>query len=159
MPRCAGTTGCPGVEAPARGAPSILGRSGNGLVALIAEDTHTLLALERSYSIEMGVAAKIFQLSTRNASNIVSLFGLLQPSKGPVADSVTPIRKKKILNIGKLVPKLDNLEGMTFGPVLPDGRRSLILVSDNNFKTYQKTQLLAFAVSVPGDSGWTQPEK
>jgi hypothetical protein len=38
---------------------------------------------------------------------------------------------------------------MTFGPDLPDGRRSLIMVSDNNFVASQFTQFLLFAVS-PG---------
>ena len=42
---------------------------------------------------------------------------------------------------------LDNVEGMTFGPNLPDGRRSLILVSDNNFDPLAFTQFLAFAYS------------
>ncbi len=36
---------------------------------------------------------------------------------------------------------------MTLGPALPDGRRALILVSDNNFNlSAQITQILAFAV-------------
>ena len=34
---------------------------------------------------------------------------------------------------------------MTFGPDLPDGRRSLILVSDNNFSPAAFTQFLLFA--------------
>jgi len=41
---------------------------------------------------------------------------------------------------------LDNIEGMTFGPDLPDGRRSLVLVSDNNFSAAGFTQFLVFAV-------------
>jgi hypothetical protein len=35
---------------------------------------------------------------------------------------------------------------MTFGPELPDGRRTLVLVSDDNFSETQVTQFLAFAV-------------
>ena len=41
---------------------------------------------------------------------------------------------------------LDNVEGMTLGPLLPDGRRALVLVSDNNFASSQFTQLLLFAL-------------
>jgi 3-phytase len=37
----------------------------------------------------------------------------------------------------------DNLEGMTFGPVLPDGDRTLVLVSDDNFVILQATQIVA----------------
>ena len=43
---------------------------------------------------------------------------------------------------------LDNVEGMTFGPPLADGRRTLVLVSDDNFNSsHQKSQFLAFAWS------------
>ena len=41
---------------------------------------------------------------------------------------------------------LDNVEGMTLGPKLPDGRQSLVLVSDNNFAASQFTQFLLFAI-------------
>ena len=41
---------------------------------------------------------------------------------------------------------VDNLEGMTWGPKLPNGERSLILVSDNNFSATQVTQFVALAV-------------
>ena len=42
------------------------------------------------------------------------------------------------------VPALDNLEGITLGPPLPDGRQSVVLVSDNNFNRRQVTQVLVF---------------
>lgn len=41
---------------------------------------------------------------------------------------------------------LDNLDASAFGPVLPDGRQSLVITSDNNFSTRQTTQFLAFAI-------------
>lgn len=43
---------------------------------------------------------------------------------------------------------LDNIEGLTLGPWLPDGQRSLILVSDNNFNSLQRTQILAFKLKI-----------
>ena len=41
---------------------------------------------------------------------------------------------------------LDNVEGLTFGPRLRDGRQSLVLVSDNNFAATQFTQFLLFGM-------------
>lgn len=41
---------------------------------------------------------------------------------------------------------LDNVEGITLGPKLPDGRQSVVLVSDNNFATTQITQFLLLAM-------------
>jgi hypothetical protein len=43
---------------------------------------------------------------------------------------------------------LDNVEGMTLGPVLPNGQQSLVLVSDNNFSATQFTQILAFGLAL-----------
>ena len=50
---------------------------------------------------------------------------------------------------GKRVPHFTRprIEGMAFGPKLSHGRRSLILVSDNNFAPAQFTQFLLFSVS------------
>jgi hypothetical protein len=41
---------------------------------------------------------------------------------------------------------LDNLEGMTLGPVI-DGEQTLVLVSDNNFGSTQFTQFVALSIS------------
>lgn len=41
---------------------------------------------------------------------------------------------------------IDNIEGVTFGPILPNGHRTLIFVADNNFSGRQKTQFLLFEV-------------
>jgi hypothetical protein len=41
---------------------------------------------------------------------------------------------------------IDNIEGVTFGPKLANGKQSLLFVSDNNFSDQQKTQVLLFEV-------------
>jgi hypothetical protein len=43
---------------------------------------------------------------------------------------------------------LDNFEAMTLGPALSDGRRALILASDDNSSDIQTTRLVVLAVSV-----------
>ena len=40
---------------------------------------------------------------------------------------------------------LDNVEGITFGPVV-NGKQTLVLVADNNFAASQQTQFIAFSV-------------
>ena len=45
---------------------------------------------------------------------------------------------------------LDNIEGMTLGPRLPDGSRALLLVSDNNFTPGQVSQFLLFSADGVG---------
>jgi hypothetical protein len=52
--------------------------------------------------------------------------------------------------VGKLDPEfptLDNFEGMGFGPTLPNGNPTLIIVSDNNFRDRQRTVFLAFEIA------------
>ena len=41
---------------------------------------------------------------------------------------------------------IDNIEGVTFGPTLPNGHRTLVFVADNNFDVKEKAQLLLFEV-------------
>jgi len=43
-------------------------------------------------------------------------------------------------------PLLDNFEGLAVGPVLPDGRRSLVLVTDDNGRTDQFARIVVLAV-------------
>jgi hypothetical protein len=52
-----------------------------------------------------------------------------------------------LLDLDALGITLDNVEGMAIGPDLADGRRTLVLISDNNFSPAQFTQFLLFAFS------------
>jgi hypothetical protein len=61
------------------------------------------------------------------------------------------VAKRLILNVeADLGIEPDNLEGMAFGPALPDGRLPLVLVSDNNFSPGQATQFIVLAVEQDG---------
>lgn len=113
----------------------------NGLVELLVIDqAGHFLSLERSFGLN-GFGAKLFQLATGGATDISSL-----PTLRDTIEGIAPIQKRSLLDLStlSLEPPLDNIEGMTLGPRLPDGSRSLILVSDNNFDGAQVTQLLLF---------------
>lgn len=111
----------------------------NGLTELIALPTEGyLLSLERTFGFT-GSGATIFQVVIGNAtdtSNVASL-------KGDVT-FVRPLTKQLLFDLSTLGIYLDNLEGMTLGPRLPDGSKSLLLISDDNFNDEQITQLLLF---------------
>ncbi|MEO1233020.1 MAG: esterase-like activity of phytase family protein, partial [Myxococcota bacterium] len=108
----------------------------NGLVELLAVAEDEYLAVERSFSVGVGNAIKIFRVNTAGATNI----------RGGVPAHPQPVAKELLLDLAQLGITLDNIEGITFGPRLPSGELSLILVSDNNFNGFQFTQFLAFAV-------------
>ncbi|MCA8953354.1 MAG: esterase-like activity of phytase family protein [Planctomycetes bacterium] len=107
----------------------------NGLVELLATDnTGTMLALERAFAVGVGNNVRLYEIRLP-----------LLPWGGQ-----NPLHKREVFDLNTLNLTLDNLEGMTLGPRLPDGRSLLIVVSDNNFSATQETQFLAFAVRFRG---------
>ena len=52
------------------------------------------------------------------------------------------MKKTLLVNMDRLGIYTDNIEGITLGPLLPNGNRSVILVSDNNFSPLQQTQFM-----------------
>ena len=126
----------------------------NGLVELLALDNDgTLLAMERSFSAGApgtGNSIKIFVVHTQGATDISRSVSIAtEIDKGKLSAFLdAPVRKELLFDLGDLGIPLDNVEGMTLGPKLADGRQSLVLVSDNNFSATQFTQVLAFALEV-----------
>jgi len=115
------------------------GAISHGLTELLAIDQGGhFLSLERSFGLE-GFQVKLFQLALGSATDISSFDTVKNTSRSTVA-----IPKKLLLDLSSLNVPLDNLEGMTIGPRLPDGSRSLLLVSDDNFRQEQVTQFLLF---------------
>jgi hypothetical protein len=117
----------------------------NGLVEVLPLSNQYLLSMERSFSVgapDTGNTIKLYLVKVAGADNIGHM--------DSVAEKLTKIRAVKktlLLDLDDLGIPLDNVEGMAFGPDLPDGRRSLLLVSDNNFSAAQFTQFLLFAVT------------
>jgi hypothetical protein len=128
----------------------------NGLVDLLALDNSgkRFLSLERSVSPgatgtpgNTGNTVKIYAVSLDGATDI-SGFSSINGVSG-----IVPATKTLLLDLTSLNIPIDNVEGISFGPDLPNGKRSLILVSDNNFSPAQFTQFLAFSVeTVPEPS-------
>jgi 3-phytase len=127
--------------------------STNGLVELLALDNRgTFLALERSFSAGApgtGNTIKLYEVRLDGASDISDIDSLNAIN----INTVRPVEKRLVLNFNSLgLPTgLDNVEGMTLGPVLPNGQQSLVLVSDNNFSATQFTQILAFGLALENE--------
>ena len=111
----------------------------NGLTELLALQTEGyFLSLERTFGFA-GAGAKVFQLVIGNATDTTNIASL----KGNI-DRVRPLNKKLLFDLQELGIYLDNFEGMSIGPRLPDGSKSLLLISDDNFNDEQISQLLLF---------------
>ncbi|WP_161564529.1 phytase [Okeania hirsuta] len=129
------------------------GFADNGLVELLALDnSDTLLALERSFAVGVGNNIRLYEVQLQNTTNIQDFDGLINPDDpdGALFDVDAVAEKRLLLDFADLGITLDNDEGMTFGPVLPDGSQSLVVVSDNNFNdvTPQVTQFLGFSLDI-----------
>jgi 3-phytase len=115
----------------------------NGLDELLPFNDNYMLAMERSFSVGApgtGNTINLYYVSftrTTNVNGLDSIAGLPR---------LQTAQKTLLLDLRTLGIPLDNVEGMTLGPKLPDGRRSLVLVSDNNFAASQFTQFLLFAL-------------
>jgi len=112
----------------------------NGLVELLPLNNQFLLAMERSFSVGAGNTIRIYRVALPGATNINGVDDLGQ------ADRVRVAEKTLLLDLDELGLTLDNIEGMTLGPRLPDGRQSLVLASDNNFTPGQVSQFLLSAL-------------
>ncbi|WP_454790896.1 esterase-like activity of phytase family protein [Mycolicibacterium lutetiense] len=97
----------------------------NGLSDLVALDDKNFLVIERGFGTH--VAVRIYRASLVDGS--------AEMTKTLLAD---------LTSTPGLAP-LDNIEGITLGPKLADGRQSVIAVSDDNFSPTQVTQFLLFA--------------
>ncbi|MEJ7672005.1 MAG: esterase-like activity of phytase family protein [Chitinophagaceae bacterium] len=113
----------------------------NGITDILSIAENKLLVIERSYSTGIKASTiRIYSTDLSNASNILNTESLIQKPATNIA------LKKLLINMDSLGIYIDNIEGVTFGPELPNGNKTLIFVSDNNFSKDQKTQFILFEV-------------
>jgi hypothetical protein len=109
----------------------------------------TMLAMERSFSVGAGNTVWLYEIMTQGATDVSAYFTLFPDGVTEPPVPFTPVTKRLILDVEEdLGIEPDNLEGMAFGPPLPDGRLPLVLVSDNNFNAFQTTQFIVLAVDL-----------
>jgi hypothetical protein len=116
----------------------------NGATEILALSATRFLVLERSFSVGVvGNQVRLYEINTAAASNVL----------GSATANATPVTKRLVLDFETLKAQLGgiaNLEGMTFGPRLANGRESLVVVADDNFPTADsatdRNQVLVFEV-------------
>jgi hypothetical protein len=119
----------------------------NGATEILALSETRFLVLERSFSVGViGNQVRLYEIDTGKATDVLNISAL-------TASNHTPVSKRLVLDFETLKTQLGgvaNLEGMTFGPKLANGRASLVVVADDNFPTADsatdRNQILVFEV-------------
>lgn len=108
----------------------------NGISSILTIAPEKLLVIERAYSAGLGNqgnSVRLYVADVSKATNTADSNALKTKM-----DSIVPAHKTLLFDFEGIKNKLsvgfiDNIEGITFGPVLENGNQSLILISDNNF--------------------------
>ena len=123
--------------------PSPSAADTNGVSSMVAydqTDPTRYLMVERAFATGVGNKVRVYEIDTLGATNVKDVASL-------AGKKIKPVSKKLLVDLDSLgLPKVDNIEGITWGPTLPTGERTLLLVSDNNFSSGQITQVIALAV-------------
>ena len=106
----------------------------NGLTDILMYEKDKFYVVERSYSSGLGNqgnTVKIFNVDASKATNILDFDTLKE-------ESYIPAKKELLFDFESIRDSLteksiDNIEGISFGPILSNKNKTLLLVADNNF--------------------------
>lgn len=119
-----------------------------GAVEVVAFSKDRLLLLERGFLSGFGNTVRVFEVSLRGGEDVSD-----EPSLA--RRGLKPVEKELLVDLADCPsggattpgdqpnPLLDNYESLELGPRLSGGRRSLLLVSDDNFSDGQVTRVVA----------------
>ncbi|WP_299440558.1 esterase-like activity of phytase family protein [uncultured Aquimarina sp.] len=106
----------------------------NGVTGILQLNKNQFLIIERGYAAGYGTqgnTVRIYLSSIQKATNTLG-FESLEGEKYSTATKELLFDFESIRN--ELTDQIvDNIEGITFGPILANGNQSLLLISDNNF--------------------------
>ena len=112
----------------------------NGISDILEAGPQQLFVVERSFSTgSTHCTIRFYKANLDNATDVQHLTSLT--SRG-----FKEMSKTLLLNMDHLGIYVDNIEGVCYGPRLPNGNRSLVFVADNNFNPLEKSQLLLFEI-------------
>lgn len=125
----------------------------NGLSDMLAISPNKILIIERGFSAghgQHGNTVRIYLADISQATNTLHKKALKDKM-----EQIIPAKKTFLFDFKSVEKQLsdgiiDNIEGITFGPTLPNGNKTLLLISDNNFNSMgpQLNQVILMELSV-----------
>lgn len=123
----------------------------NGLSSILALDAVRFLVVERACLLgEPNTPAyntvRVYEASFAAATDVSALDSLAGHTPVPAAKRLVVDLASWIPSLPPSLRTLSNIEGMSFGPPGPKGERTVMLVSDDNFRATQTTAFIWFAL-------------
>ncbi|MDN4166225.1 esterase-like activity of phytase family protein [Cytophagales bacterium LB-30] len=109
----------------------------NSVPEILAISDSELLIIERAFIANKGNHVRVLAVSTEGATDIQAIDSL-------IGAEYVPVKRKELFNFSGFGLLPDNIEGISFGPTLPNGHRTLVFISDDNFSESQTTQFWVF---------------
>lgn len=114
----------------------------NGVSGILEIAPNQFLVIERAFSAghsNRGNRVLIFLADGKNATNTLDEYSL----KSKIGKSIISAQKHLIFDFNSTRKKLkknfiDNIEGISWGPTLPNGNKTIVLISDNNFNVFNE---------------------
>ena len=127
---------------------------GQGVCEILAINDHEFLVVERDNRSNLQSPPQaptrktIYRINLTGATDVSGIDSL---PAGALPAGVTPVSKTLFinlldadLNLAATIP--EKIEGLSWGPDLPDGRHVLYVISDNDLNPTLATQIYAFAI-------------
>ena len=134
----------------------------HGLSEILAVNDHEFLVLEREG--KGGTEAGFKRITRIDTAAATDVSGVPSLPAGALPAGIRPVARADFLDLldprfGLAGPSFpEKVEGLAFGPDLPDGRHLLMVTTDNDFKADQPTRFWAFALA-PGDLPGYEPAR
>mgnify|MGYP001794508581 CR=1 FL=1 len=131
----------------------LIGFATNGLTDFVAIGDRQFITIERSFTLEAaaplspetGYTVRLYYADARGATDVSGMPSIAGRSIEPVS-KVLLLDLSELRNIDGSALAMGNIEGVTLGPLF-NGKRTIILVADNNFSRSHLTQFVAFEIS------------
>ena len=112
----------------------------NGVTDILEFKANHFFVIERTYQSDYGAYGNTVNIYYAYADNTTTNSLAIDSLK---STDYIPLNKKLLFEFDAIKSELtegiiDNIEGITVGPILNDGNQSLILVSDDNFQVFGK---------------------
>ena len=127
---------------------------GQGVSEILAINDHEFLVIERDNRSNLQTPPQaptrktIYKIDISGATDVSNVDSL---PAGELPANITPVQKTLFIDLldpaFDLAPTIpEKLEGLAWGPDLPDGRHVLYIISDNDLTPTLDTQIFAFAI-------------